>query len=194
MKKEFTRGRLCTISIETDDRRIDQMKHAPDLAEKALQAGADWWHTHILPLHFQHSAHGKYDYARRSHKYLLQRRKQGQPDLVCSGKMREEMKTKASLKTAGRGSNTVIELRMWARALNLIPNIADTNLDRYVTHQRRRGQRGSQKTRDYPNLKREIKAITDEEREALAQVICDELAKLFGPLETTNSRAIPIAA
>jgi len=101
--------------VTVDDERLAQMKKAPELWKTALQAGADYWHTGILPKHFQTSAHGRYDYALRSKKY--RQFKHGKPDLVNKGSLRRDLAARADF-TQGA---SVVALKMHARVLNLVP-------------------------------------------------------------------------
>jgi hypothetical protein len=154
---------MFRVTVALDDERLAVFRKAPDLCMKALQAGADHWHTKILPRHFNSEAHGKYDYAQRSRDYL--KSKHGVPDLVSSGSLRRDLKSTASFVEGG----SVMELRMHARVLNFAPAMPENSFDRYVTQ--RKAGRGV----GYPNMKREIKAITDDEREAVAQVVAGVL-------------------
>lgn len=168
MSKTIAKGRLFSVTTEVNDDRLRAMRDAPELAEKALIAGADYWHTGILPKHFEKSAHSVYDYADRSKAH--NKRKQGRPDLVFSGSLRRDLKAKASFQRVGQGVN----LKMTARVLNFVPRMAENSLDRYVKHKKGRG---------YPNLKREIKAQTPQDREDVASVVTSTLESLFAPGE-----------
>jgi len=169
-KHVFTRGTLFRITVEVDERRLSQMRRAPELAQAALQAAADFWHTGILPEHFTGKAHARYGYAARSISYMKSSKKRGKPDLVFSGSLARDLRARASFSQ----KSTSVELRMTARVLNLVPRMAENSTDIYV---QQKGGRG------YPNLKREVKAIIDSEREQLAEVVAAELEKAFGPLE-----------
>ncbi len=162
-----TKGRIFRVTVAISDVRLQQMKDAPSLANQALQAGADWWHSNVLPAHFRKDAHGRYGYAERARAYLKQKR--GKPDLVYSNSMARDLKGRAAFKQIAGGA---VELKMTARVLNFVPNMAQDNQDLYVKHKNGRG---------YPNLKREVKAITPEEKESVAQVIVRQLEELFGP-------------
>lgn len=160
---------MFRVSVEVADDRLKAMTAAPELSAAAIQAGADYWHTGILPKHFEAGAGAVYGYAARSITYLKDRRKSGKPSLVFSGSLRRDLKARAAFKTSGK---TTVELKMTARVLNFVPNMAQNDQDYYVKHKNSRG---------YPNLKREIKLMTDDEREAVAAVTTKQLALSFDP-------------
>ena len=164
-----TRASLFRVTVAVDEDRLRRMKHAPDAAAAAVRAGAEYWHDRVLPRHFEPEAHGKYHYAPRALTYLENRGKRGKPDLVFSGSLRSDLISRAAYKETGRST---IELRLTARVLNLVPNMPQNSADLYVKHNGGRG---------YPNLKREIKAITDDEREAVAQVIAGTFERALAP-------------
>lgn len=166
---KISKGKLFSVTTAVDAARLRQMRRAPDLAAAAMRAGAEYWHDHVLPRHFQSGAHAKYGYALRAMNYLKNRRKTGKPDLVFSGTLRHDLAAAAAYRQAAQGS---VELRLAARVLNLAPTMPQHSGDLYVRHKNGRG---------YPNLKREIKAITDAEREAVAEVVKAELERSMAP-------------
>ena len=144
------------------------MKRAPELANDAMLASAQYWQSGILPGHFKGGAGAKYGYARRSAAYL--KRKGGKPSLVNSGSMRSDLVKRAAFKAAA-GS---VEVKMFARVLNLAPTMPQNSDDLYV-HQRPKKKGGAKVP--YPNMKREVKIVLDEERETMATVAVDVLEK-----------------
>lgn len=184
MTTTVSKGRLYSVTVEVSDERLRAMRDAPELAEKGLMAGADFWHTGILPRHFQRSAHSTYDYADRTKKY--KRRKRGAPDLVNTGAMAAELMGRAAFQRVGKAVN----LKMYARALNFAPSMPANSSDHYVMHGSRRGRRGAK----YPNMKREIRAFTEAEREQVAEAIAQRLESLFDPADPLSKSARMIAA
>jgi len=174
MSKTIAKGRLYSVTVEVSDERLKAIKDAPDATEKAMMAGADYWHSRILPEHFQRSAHAKYDYADRTRKYRMYR-KRGRPDLVYSGAMASDLMSRASFQRVGQGVN----LKMYARALNFAPSMPQNSSDHYVTHT----SRGRKRRARYPNMKREIRAFNEADREAVAAVVAAELEHLFSPTD-----------
>lgn len=172
MSTTISRGRIFRITVSIDDKRMEQLKNAPQAVEHALQQGADWWHTNVLPKHFRKEAHDYYGYAKRSIKYL--KSKHGKPDLVQSGSMARELKSRATFRMVGGA----MELGMYARALNLAPAMPQNSMDLYVPRRKGRG---------YPNLKREIKALTMDEHETLSQIVAHALEIAFGDTEGRES-------
>jgi len=144
----------------------------------ALRAGAEYWHTGIVPAgmtskpggiladHFEAGVQSKYGYAPRSPSYLKQ--KGGRPSLVFNGSLRRDLKVSPAYII---GARNAIVLNMRARIFNLVPNLPQNSEDLYVKHKNGRG---------YPNLKREIRVVTDDEREMIAKVVQVKLVELFG--------------
>lgn len=178
MSKTISKGRLFRVTTEVNDERLKAMKKVPEATAAALQAGADYWHTGILPLHFKSDAHGKYGYAARSRNYLKQRGKRGKPDLVFGGSMERDLTSRATFKQAG----SFLELRMTARVLNFAPAMPQNTLDHYVKHKNGRG---------YPNLKREVTVVIEGERETIATVVAGSLEKSFAAESTTTVEPLP---
>lgn len=164
-------GKIFAVTTEVDDQLLKSLRSTPEILQKATAEGAAYWHTGILPAHFEASAHSRYNYAQRAKNYLLQRRKKGRPDLVCRGDMRRELLHNRQIITTAAGA----KLKMTARVLNLV-GAANDNPDSYVTHTARNGH-----TRTYPNLKREIKSITDDERESVAHVVATAIESEIHP-------------
>lgn len=170
-----TKGQIFSLTVAWPDEFVESMRNSPELADKAVSVGADYWHTKILPEHFKSSAHGRYGYAQRSHNYL--KSKHGKPDLVASGSMRRDLLANASFKRTANG----IEMRMFARALNFAPNMPENSFEPRINHT------GKRRKSSYPNLKREIKAVTDVDREMVAAVIARQLEIFFGNNEGRES-------
>lgn len=169
MATTISKGRMLRVTVAVDDDRLKLMRRAPELAAAAVQAGAEYWHSGILPKHFRGGAASVYDYASRSLTYLKDRRKAGKPPLIFSGSLRRDLTARAQFKVAAGSS---IELKMQARVLNFAPAMPANSLDSYVKHKNGRG---------YPNLQREIKAVTDADQAAVAEVTQGELARSFDP-------------
>lgn len=178
MSKTVSKGKMFAVTVEVSDERLRMMREAKGNAEDALIKGADFWHTGILPKHFEKGAGAVYNYAPRSGTYLKQSRKRGKPLLVYSGSLRQDLRSKASFQKVGTGVN----LKMFARVLNFAPTMPENSADLYVKHKNGRG---------YPNLKREIKAVTDDDREKVAEVVAAELEHLFTPTNQTNAAIEP---
>jgi len=158
-----SKGRIFGFTVDIGDELLAKLKGFPDILQKANEDGARYWHGEILPKHFEPSAHAKYGYAQRAKNYLKQTYKRGLPDLVFTRSMQTEMTTRiGELKATARGA--AVKLR--AKTLNFCPNMGENNQDLYVTHAARNGHR-----RSYPNLKREIKVVLDEERQAVADAV-----------------------
>ncbi|MCL2647736.1 MAG: hypothetical protein FWD61_12120 [Phycisphaerales bacterium] len=169
-----SKTQLFYATIVINPQLLNAIKSAPDIARTALDAAADYWHTKILPLHFARDAAEKYDYAPRTDRYLRQKRKRwgGRPDLMYSGSLRRDLTTKAAIKQMGSDRHVVVELRMWARVLNFVPNMNYDDTSKRVKH--------SNSTHiGYPNMKREIRAITPEENEALAAMITENMTYML---------------
>lgn len=170
--KTISKGRILGVTTEIDDQLLDSLKKTPEILQKATADGASYWHYGILPGHFEKQASFKYGYAQRSKNYLKKPGKGTKPDLVFSGAMRRELIANRAITTTGTGA----KLRMWARAFNLAPAMPENSQDAYVKQYARKGR-----LRAYPNLKREVKAITDQEREAVSQVVADSAAHQIKP-------------
>lgn len=162
-----SKGQVFRVTLAISDVRLQQMAEAPSLAAEAMQAGADYWHSKILPRHFDKDARGRYGYAPRSRYYSRNKAKGQKPDLVFSGSLRRDLRARAAY-VIGKGS---VELKMTARVLNFVPNMPQNSADLYVKQRNGKG---------YPNMKREIKEITDEERAVIAAVVKAKLTELFG--------------
>ena len=150
--KSTTKGN-CKVEIDED--RLAAIAGTDMLTKfplSALRAGAQYWHTGILPKHFYPSAGSNYRYARRSVKYESDSRKANKPDLVYSGTLRRDLESKFRV-IEGKKS---IKLKMFSNVLNL----SGANRAKYGK---------------MPNLKKEIRAVTKEERTAVARVVETEL-------------------
>lgn len=157
--KKVTRSALWTISVEIDKKRIASLGKAKEHVQEAVTEVADKWHKSMLPDHFKRGAHGRYGYAGRSRSYS--KRKRGKPDLVKTGTMRRQLQSSV-LRTR---SSRKVRLRMHARALNFV-TMPQNSPNKYV-----RMKDG----RKYPNMKREIKVVTEEEREQMAAMAAEIL-------------------
>lgn len=185
MSTTISRGKMFAVTVEVSDERLRAMKEMKGNAEDALMAGADYWHTGILPKHFEQGAAAKYGYAVRSKNYIVQMRRRGGLPLLYTGSMRDELESRASFQRVGMSVN----LKMFAHSLNFAPTMPENSDSTHVRHSTRaRSGRGAL----YPNLKREIKIITDDEREAVAVVITKELERSMAPTDYM-SRAAPLA-
>ncbi len=172
MSTTISKGKMFRVTTAVDDCAAQGHAQAPELATQALQVGADYWHTGILPLHFRSGAAGTYGYAARSSTYLKDHRKSGKPPLIFSGSLRRDLTSRAAFKI---GAANTVELKMQARVLNFAPAMPANSDDLYVRHKNGRG---------YPNIQREVKAITDDERESVAVVITADLERSFDPAKT----------
>jgi hypothetical protein len=173
-----------SVLVSVSQYRLAQFRRAPEIVREAVQVGAEFWHTKILPDHFDKGKQGKYGYAPRSIKYKKQHG--GRPDLVFSGSLRRDIKSAASYSQSAR---TAVTVSMWARVLNLVPSLPQNSEDLYVLHGNKK--KGGQKS--YPNLKREIRVVTDDERALVAEVIQAAIVERFG-VDPTQSRTLGMVA
>lgn len=185
MTTTISKGKMFRVYVTVDDDRLRAMRRAPEAAEESLREGAAFWHSKIFPKHFLPPAANRYGYAARSATYMKQRAgksgpaKAGKPALVFTGVMREQLTRAASFQKSGKS----VALKMSARVLNFVklPENSD---------QPKVSQRGG---RLYPNMKKEIKAITDDEQDAVSQVVATVLSKKLDPSGTTNTKPLPPA-
>jgi hypothetical protein len=168
--KTVSRGAMFGVIVEVSDILLANLKAAPDLANKAIQTGTEYWRRKILPDHFKAGVQAKYGYAQRTPGYLKDPRKRGKPLLVLSGSMKTDLRSIAVYKLTKRADVT---LSMFARVLNLAPNMPQ-NSDALYVYQNKQGQQVR-----YPNTKREVKVITDEELAAISAVIQAEFVYYF---------------
>jgi hypothetical protein len=155
-----SKGRIFGFETVISDELLDRLRKQPEILQTANAAGARHWHTHILPRHFEPAAHGKYGYAPREPRYV--KSKHGKPDLVNTGSMKQEMLSFLQITATATGA----QAKLRARTLNLVPNMQENDQNYFVTQRLKKGG-----TRPYPNLKREVKIVLDEEREAIAEVV-----------------------
>jgi len=174
MSTTIARSSMFTVYTTVNEERLKQFRRSPEICLRAMQTGANYWHTGILPEHFKKPASAMYGYARRSTAYLKSPKKGSKPDLVQSGSMRRELLARAEF----RAMRTGVELRMHARILNVLPNMPQNSLDHFVR------QKVGKKLRNYPNLKREIKVVTQVEAELIAQIVTAEIERLFNAQDT----------
>jgi hypothetical protein len=164
--RKVTKGEMFRVHIELNDRLIEKMKAAPDLALNAVQKVAEHWHETFLPQHFAPNAKFRYGYARRSAKYLKRSQKKNKPDLVFSGSLQRDLTTKAQMVHGAR----FVALRMFARVLNFVPNVPEAVTDKKV-------RRSDGKL--YPNIKMEVRKILRMEERPLAQVAKQAMREQF---------------
>lgn len=169
MSTTISKGRVFRVTTTVDDDRLRAMRKAPEATADAQRVGAEYWHSGILPKHFKAGAGAVYGYAARASKYLRDRKKQGKPSLVYSGTLRADVLARVAIKVMAGGG---VDARVSARVLNLAPTMPENSLDLYVKHKNGRG---------YPNLKREIKTMTDDDREYVAAVVAYQLELAFNP-------------
>lgn len=173
---KITKGKIFRLTVEVSDERLKAMREAKGNAEDALMAGAEYWHDGILPKHFEKGAGSVYGYAPRAAKYLRDPRKGAKPALVFTGSLRQDMTKRAAYQRVG----SAVNLKMTARVLNFAPAMPENSGDLYVKHKNGRG---------YPNLKREIKAFTEDEREMVAAVVAADLERSFAPSDSPSKTA-----
>jgi len=177
MSTKISKGAMFRVSLTVNDELLASMNNVPEIAERALLRAAQHWQEKVLPEHFKHGAAGKYGYVQRTVKYVKQNH--GKPYLVHSGSMARDLKARAAFTTR----KDAIEVRMFARVLNFAPSMPQNDDRLKVSHSRKSGKAGA----DYPNTKREIKVILDDEREALAVMVVRELEIAFGDTEGRES-------
>ena len=163
---------LFKVYVEVNEDRLKALKKAPEIVERAFLVAADYYHTKILPQHFKKDAASRYDYARRSMDYL--KRQGGKPALINSGRLRADMISRARF----QATKTGITISMSARVLNLVPRMPENGLNHYVQL--------SNSTKGYPNIKRELKAMTEEEEQTIGEIIAAELDRAFNPDNSTK--------
>lgn len=167
MGKRVSIGQMFAISVEVDDNAIKRMKAAPQYVQETLQDGAAYWHTGILPGHFNREAHGKYGYADRTEAYL--KTKGANPDLVKTGSLKASVMGSYIAKAKNKSA---VELKMFARSLNFVPN-GGNPFDLKIMNDR--SVRGG----GYPNMKREIVITTGIEQQEITNIIESKLAALL---------------
>ena len=172
MKTTNYKGKMFSVFVAVDDDRLAQLAKAPEIADAAMTAAANYWHTKVLPKHFEPGAHDKYDYAARSKAYLKKKAGRG-PDLVFTGSLQRDLKAKASFMATRKGLG--VQLKMSARVLNFAPVMPANSADYYV----KIGVKA--KGKSYPNLNREIRMLTDQEHDAIADIVTSELERAFAP-------------
>ena len=171
--RTMSKGQIFSVTTEVDDTLLEKMRQSPDLASQAIMEGAKYFHSKLLPQHFKSGAFAKYGYARRGVKYVKSKR--GIPNLISppssghSGSMRRELLAMSSYRRT-RG----VELRMSARVLNLAPSMPQNSDDRVVKMPGKKGH-------VYPNMKREIKVVTPDEKKDIALVVRAKLNQLYAP-------------
>jgi hypothetical protein len=176
MSKTIAKSRIFRVTVEVSDERMAALKRAPENTADAMEKGAMFWQSKLLPKHFEPGSAGKYGYAERSIKYLKSWPKAGKPPLVVSGSLRNDVRVAAF----ERGAGGQVTAKMTARVLNLVPNLPENSLDLYVKHK-------DKTKRGYPNLKRELKVVLDTEKEAIAGVVTGRLETLFNPASTSSA-------
>ena len=165
MAKEKTihKGAIFGIQIEIDSTLRNAMTRAPAVAAGILTQVALEWHGNTAKKHFEKSARSKYGYADRGFKYLRRGRKKNKPDLVYTGAMRNEILHRATVVQSRTGA----VLKMSARALNFV-GAGEKTADRVSVN-----------GHSYPNLKKEVKAITAEEMRQITARTVQLLEKAF---------------
>lgn len=180
MAASVPKSAAFSVLVGVSKYRLAQFRNAPEIVREATEVGLRYWHENILPDHFKAGTQAKYGYAPRSPSYLKQKR--GKPLLVWKGSLRQELQEKQSYVYSAK---TAVTLKMSARVLNLAPNMPQNTTDLYVKHKNGRG---------YPNLKREVRVVTDEENAAIAEVIQAAIADRFGNDPTRQSRTLGTVA
>lgn len=160
-EKKVSKGQLFAVTTVVDEGQLQRLKDAPELVRETMEKAAFHWHGQILPDHFTRAAHGRYGYAERSEFYL--KRKGSNPDLMRSGAMKSELLAKAAAKKKGASG---VELRMTARALNFVPNSSNPFDVKILRSD----------NKHYPNMKRELREVTDEEQKQIANIVSTNLA------------------
>jgi hypothetical protein len=95
----------------------------PKAVVEALNVGvADavrWWHGHMLPKHFKSGADGRYDYQKRTKRYMIRkaRAKHHQKPLTWSGSLMEESTRQIKITNAKAKASASGIIR--ARVLNI---------------------------------------------------------------------------
>ncbi len=179
MATTVTQSQAMRATVEIPDELVRAMKRSPEIAAEALQKASNYWHEKILPKHFERGAAARYGYAKRSVRYLQRKQRHGNAPPLQFDASRPVMKNDLVARAQFKMTKNTVELKMFSRVLNLVPTLPENSMDHYVK------QKGG---RSYPNLKREIKAITEDEREALATVIVAELERAFSPAGQPTQR------
>ncbi len=163
--KKIARSAMFAVSIEVNDYFLRSLKKTPEIIAEAMKLGAEFWHDNFLEEHFQRGAYGKYGYAKRSFKYLTRSNKKGKPYLVLSGSLQRDLKASFAIKENAQSA----ELKMRARVLNFVPNMANSAALQ-VPHLN---------GKMYPNIKREVKVILPAEMEQLTKVITKHMIRRY---------------
>ena len=175
---------LFAIQFVMSEEAQEIFKNNPARLQAALKAGAVHWHKNILNHHFEKPAHDKYGYARRSAAYLNQPKKKNKPDLVYSGMLRRQVLSGFSFVVGTKS----VGVKMYGRALNFVSK--ENSPDYYVLMY----DRHKKQNRSYPNMKREIRLTTEEERTEINGVIENALQDSYTAQHTLEGVAHVIPA
>lgn len=134
--------------------------------KEALQEVVNHWHTHMLPGHFQRSAHSKYGYQGRNPKYIRMKiRRTGQGiDLIYTGRLRREALRTIRLSGTNKKAQGVLTVPSYAYMRR-----------KYASHQQ-------------PDKAAEMLAITQDETEILAKVLDAKLQTFAN--QTTETKTV----
>ena len=179
MSVKISRSKLSRITVTINDDLVDAMRRAKEIAQGAMEEAALYFHEKILPAHFRHGAAERYGYAKRSIAWLNDKRKRGKPYLFATGGMYRDLKSRAAVKKQG----SAIELRMSAEVFEHAPKMTNSDDNPQVR------KSGNSVSRDFPNMKRELRIVLPEEKEALAVVIAANMKLAFRPENSVKTHA-----
>jgi hypothetical protein len=145
------------------------LRQLPKALEKANKDVGVEWFTKMLPGHFEPSAVSKYKYQPRTKGYQIRKaKKQGhQKPLVWSGAMSQALMSAGNIKGTPRQATVRMSGPRWLKGWIAMSG----------------STRGGAPA-NYPNKEQEIKRITDDERDHLAEVLKKRMA-----VEINNLRA-----
>lgn len=93
-RKSRKTKKMIFIQVKVNEGPVEKTRRFLLACARANEIACRMWANEFLPGHFKRGAHGKYDYAPRSSKYLKRRDKRGKPDLVFSGRSRDLLTNK----------------------------------------------------------------------------------------------------
>lgn len=148
----------------------------------ALRDAGVYWHKRILPKHFTPAAEIEYGYQKRTAKYLKrkQRVKGHQRPLVWSGVLERSLSRYAAIRPVARSSAGKAGSSAYVRVSMKGPSWLAGYLafrGRGVTKHDAWGRVIGKEKSEGPDKKRELKAFSDADREAIAEVVHERMVK-----------------
>lgn len=139
------------------------------MAEAYKEAGLHW-HQKMLPRHFDSGATMRYGYTPRTAGYIKRKRrvKGHATPLVWSGQLKQAALLSARIKSTHNMAQ--VRFGSGARALNFSGTTVIQN-GREITVSMRAARRGVKRRQNYPDMRREMTAVTESEQTELARLI-----------------------